>query len=437
MGRIVEAAGRSGMTATAMRNSVWAIALCLATGAPASADVVMLKNGGQVRGQLQSPEDAPTVVIRTLLGGTVALDRAAIDNIERRSLLIEEYETRARNVAATVEARWALAEWCKLNHLKEQREEQLLQVLDIDPDHPDARRILGHVLHHGAWMTRNEWMTVRGYVLHNGKYVTQQELDLLQKTEGERAAETAWYPKIRLWFNWISARHPERAAEGRANFAALSDPDAVPAIVNFLGENGDVEVRLLCVRLLGQFSGPKPVAPLVRKSLFDRELSIRAAARKALRPEQYELALELYVPELKNESNMVVQRAAVAIRDLGDKTAVPYLIAALVTRHRWKVEVPSASTASVMMTPNGQVGMAGQQPWLPAEVEALARTGQLPYGAIVVPSGLEQRLPNRVVTIKGDVKNAEVLAALKQITGQDFGYNKRAWETWWQTQANS
>ena len=54
----------------------------------------------------------------------------------------------------------------------------------------------------------------------------------------------------------------------------------------------------------------------------------------------------------------------------------------------------------------------------------------------ILPNGLQPQT-TRIVTIKGDVKNAEVLEALKKITGQDFGYNKRTWEAWWQTQASS
>ena len=89
--------------------------------ASASADVVMLKNGGQVRGQLQSAEDAPVVIVSTLLGGTVSIEQSAIENIERRSPLIEEYESRARDVDDTVDARWSLAEWCKANGLRDQQ----------------------------------------------------------------------------------------------------------------------------------------------------------------------------------------------------------------------------------------------------------------------------------------------------------------------------
>jgi len=408
--------------------------LCFARGA--FADVVMLRNGGQVRGQLQTAADAPVVVVSTLLGGTVSIDQASIENIERRSLLVEVYESRARDVENSVEARWQLAEWCKANNLRDQRAEQLLMLLDVEPDHQEARTILGHKLLNGNWLTREEWYAARGYVLHGGKWVTQQERDLLMKSEGERAAETAWYPKVRQWFNWASGRNPQRASEGRANFQAITDPDAVPALVNFLGGNNDPEVRLLCVQLLAQMSGPKPVEPLVHKSLYDDEHDVRIAARRAIREDQHSLALEHYVPELKSDSNTVIQRAAVAIRDMGDMTAVPYLIQALVTHHRWKIEVPVGDTASFSVGPNGEVGMNNNQNgWLPAEVQGLAATGQLPYGAIILQPNRPRT--TRVVTIKADVKNAEVLDALKKLTGQDFGYNKRSWEVWYQTQAST
>lgn len=423
------------MFATSIR--VWCIAVpvVVLTTAWASADVVLLKNGGQLRGRLQSAADAPVVVIETLLGGTVSVDQSSIENIEKRSLLIEEYESRAREVADTIEARWALAEWCKSNRLRNQREEQLLLLLDLDPDHTDARRILGHVLHLGEWVTRDEWMTARGYVKHDGRYVTQQERDLLLKSEGERAAETAWYPKIRLWFKKMTGRHGGRAAEGRARFAALDDPDAVPALVNFLGDHRDPQVRMMCVQLLGQLEGPKPVEPLVKKSLTDAKKDIRTAARRAISPSQRPLALQHYVPELKSDSNTTVQRAAIAIREIGDMSVVPYLIPALVTSHRWKVQVPAATEISIGTTADGQIGF-GQSSLLPPEVEALARTGQLPYGAIVVPFTPQARV-TRTRTIRADVKNIEVLKALKEITGEDFGYNKRNWESWWQTQAAS
>ena len=67
---------------------------------------------------------------------------------------------------------------------------------------------------------------------------------------------------------------------------------------------------------------------------------------------------------------------------------------------------------------------------------SLKFTHPLPYGAIVLPPRFQPR-STRTVTIRGDVKNEKVLAALKKITGQDFGYKQRKWQLWWQTQAHS
>jgi hypothetical protein len=131
-----------------------------------------------------------------------------------------------------------------------------------------------------------------------------------------------------------------------------------------------------------------------------------------------------------------VQRAATAIGEIGDPAAVPYLIEALVTSHKWKIRVPAGNTTTFNVLPSGRPTMAGASSYLPPEVEALARTGQLPYGAIVYPPRFQEQ-PTRTTTIRGDVKNEPVLKALKRLTGQDFGYNKRSWQVWWQTNANS
>ena len=404
------------------------------------ADLVRLKNGGEVRGEIEratESDDSDVLLIHTLTGGRVTVDKSDVDYITRRSLEIEEYESRARLIADTVDAHWELAEWCKARRLKPQREEQLELLLDIDPDHAESRRILGHVRHNGQWMTREQWMESRGYILHRGKYVTQQELDLLEKSQAEREAETAWYPKVRLWFTWMSGRSRQRAAEGRANLEAIRDPDAAAALVNFLGDHESDGVRLFCVECLSRMQGPKPVRSLAAKSLFDESGDVRRAARQGISEDQQELALEYLVPELRHDSNTIVQRAASAIGEMGDLNVVPYLIEALVTSHKWKIRVPAGNTTSFGIGPNGQPTMLGSQSgFLPPEVELLARTGQLPYGAIVLPPKFQPR-STRTVTIKGDVKNSKVLAALKEITGQDFGYNQRDWQLWWQTQAHS
>jgi hypothetical protein len=138
---------------------------------------------------------------------------------------------------------------------------------------------------------------------------------------------------------------------------------------------------------------------------------------------------------LKNNSNQVVQRAAAAIGEFGNINTVPYLIEALVTSHRWKIQVRANTSVSVGTTPDGQVGVPNSlNGVIPPEVEMLARTGQLPYGAIVLPPNAVRR--TRTVTIKGDVKNEAVLAALQKLTGEDFGFSEHDWRLWWTTRTS-
>lgn len=406
------------MFATSIRFGMIALSVIVSTAPFASADVVMLKNGGQVRGRLQSAEDAPVVVVETLLGGTVAIDESSIWYVEERSPQVEEYVTRARDIEHSVEAHWTLAEWCQTHGLQEQREEQLLLLLKLDPDHDDARRMLGHVQYLGNWVTRDEWMAARGFVKHKGRYVKPQERDRLVKSKAERIAETAWYPKIRLWFKWATGRDRDRAAEARAKFEALNDPDAVPALVNFLGDHRDPQVRMACVQLLGQLPGPKPVGPLVSKALMDPEAEIRKAAREAISQEQHAFALRHYCPALKSDSNTIVNRAAVGLRELGEQAAVPFLIEALITQHY--------KYYPVLHDPEARERRL-----------ALSGARHLPYGAVYVRNGfnppptIEMRRP----CSRSDFKNAAVRDALKEILGQDFGYDRRRWTAWWRAVA--
>ena len=64
-------------------------------------------------------------------------------------------------------------------------------------------------------------------------------------------------------------------------------------------------------------------------------------------------------------------------------------------------------------------------------------TRHLRYGARYVRTGIdiEPVKEPHFTWRKINVKNADVLDALQEITGQDLGYNKRAWAAWWQSQS--
>ncbi|MEZ6067956.1 MAG: hypothetical protein R3B90_20090 [Planctomycetaceae bacterium] len=68
--------------------------------------------------------------------------------------------------------------------------------------------------------------------------------------------------------------------------------------------------------------------------------------------------------------------------------------------------------------------------YLPPEVEVQLRTGQLPFGAIVLPPpGVPQKF--RRVRVNTQLQNVDVLAALEKLSDQSFRLRSATWRLWW------
>ncbi|HUG90953.1 MAG TPA: hypothetical protein VML55_08975 [Planctomycetaceae bacterium] len=395
---------------------------------PLEADVVRLRSGGEIRGKVDRETAGPTnpqVLVETLSGSIVTVDRADVDFVTYRSPGIEDYETRKRQVADTVEARWELAEWCRERNLRDQREEQLTRIVELDPNHEPAHRGLGHALRDGEWMSREDDMLARGYVKHKGEWVTPQQLELLEVTEADRARELEWFRQVRLWHGWLTGRNAERSRQGWGELQKISDPCAVPALQKFFSESDDVRLRSLYVEIVSRIPGGRAAVALARLALEDADHELRYAALNGISAEQSEAAMPLFIRELRSGANETVRRAALGLQRVGDEQSVPYLINALVTTHTYHVWVPQPGVTA------GTGGTFGSgQPVLPPEVEVQLRTGQLPQGVIVhTPTAAPQ--PKRKMVVKRDHQNAEVLSALQRITGKNFGFDERTWKLWW------
>jgi hypothetical protein len=397
-----------------------------------SADVIRLKNGGEVRGLISKtsqPSDL-TLLIRTTSGAELLLERSEIDFVSTRSPLIEEYYTKARRMPDTVEAHWDLAGWCLHHQMQTQRREQLELITELDPNHEEAHKSLGHIRHNGEWMSRDEAMARQGYVKHKGKYVTQIEYDLLEKTAVERSAEAEWHPKVRRWVAMLTDRDAIRRTDGEESLRKIRDPNAVTALNQFLASHENPLGRRMFVEIVSQIDGKKPVRRLVDRVLNDSDAAVRQAALAGIRQEHAEEAVRYLLPGLKEKDNAIIRRAAVGLQKFGDDRVVPNLIAALISTHRVKVQVPNQQALG--FANNQGTGVQQIDPRLigtvlPTEIEGMALTGQLPYGAVVLPD------PNqiiRVATLNVDVRNEEVLTALQRITGKDFGFDQRNWQRW-------
>jgi hypothetical protein len=270
-------------------------------------------------------------------------------------------------------------------------------------------------------------MAARGYVKYKNRYVTVQELDLIQKTANELAAEREWFQKIKLWRAWMTGQDEEKSRRGLLALQAIDDPHAAPAVMKFLceGEEAQRPMRVLGVKILSKLTGSKGTIGLVRLALFDLDNDVRYSSLNGIAEEDYEYAQTAFVKELRNSLNVIVCRAGAGLSHVGDQRAVAPLIEALVTTHQYQVQI----NVPVMNSASGS---------LPPEVEIALRTGQLPQGAVVIPpQDGSVGIQRRTTTVSVDQANQEVLSTLQKLTHQNFGFDERTWRLWWAAEKNN
>ena len=417
-------------------------AIQFASSPAAHADLVKLLNGGEVRGRIVggsavSRSDSDSIVLETLTGVTVAIARVDTKFLTMRPLVVEEYETRAKHLPETLKAHWELSEWCRQQSLSTQREQHLLRVVDHDPHHEKAQTALGRVWHEGAWVDRDDLMASRGYVKYKGRYITLQELDLIQKTADELSIERDWFQKVKLWHGWLNGRHEERYRQGLQAVQLIDDPHAAPAVIRFLCEDKNRDMRSLGVTVLSKLSGSKGAAGLVKLSLFDPDDAIRYESLIAIHEDDFEFSQSIYIRELRNSLNAVVCRAALGLAHVGDQRAVSPLIDALVTPHRYQVQTNIPAVQAYSGSTDGSTDVGGSGVALPPEVEIAIRTGQLPQGVVIAPPIGGAPVPRKVVTVTVNQPNQATLTTLQKLTAQNFGFDERTWRLWWAAEKNA
>ncbi|MFP6693441.1 MAG: hypothetical protein VB875_10510, partial [Pirellulales bacterium] len=173
------------------RFSILGILLVVAAGVAevVHGDVFVLTTGGEIHGELLNPNEAPRqrYVIRPYAGGKVTVSAAAVIEVVKQQPIEVAYDQMKLEFGDTIEGQWKLAEWCRDNGLMAQRDAHLQRVVEMDPDHGEARRLLGFDRVGDRWMTRDEVMKSRGYVKHNGRWVVRQQADIFAKRDKERA----------------------------------------------------------------------------------------------------------------------------------------------------------------------------------------------------------------------------------------------------------
>jgi hypothetical protein len=385
------------------RPTVAALLLGVATGLSAHADVLELTNGGRVEGRLVQAADGEkkSYVVELAGGGRVTIPRGQVAQVDSTSEAEAEYAELARTAPDTVESHWKLAEWCRDRKLRPLAQKHLTRILELDPNHGDARAILGFRKKDGEWKTREEVMAARGMVMYEGRYVTRQHVELLEKRKEAKETHADWANNLERLRRWLTGKRQDRSAQALAEIQSIGDPAAAPAVAAMLKREDDPDIKRLWMEAAARMDHRAAVDVLVQLSLLDPDAEIRHESLEYLIRSGRRGLVTPYVRALKDRDNEIINRAGAALGQIGDASAMGALIDALITKHQFKVAEGQQDTYTFSPQSGGMTFGGGG------------------------PKYITQPL-----------RNPDVLAALVSLSGGvSFDYDQAQWRRWLAAQA--
>ena len=191
------------------------LALALAA-TPALGDVLHLKGGGRVTGEIVGETEAAVTV--DIGAGKMTVPKSSVVRVETSTSPLQKYRAQAASLAhGDVEGWRKLGRWAAAQGLSLQAREAFTHVKTALPNDPEANQALGLVLFDGHWVTEKESLTARGFVQLEGEWMmpAERQAILAERQAGAEADRQALEAQIQ-------SEQAERA-EQKTREAAESD----------------------------------------------------------------------------------------------------------------------------------------------------------------------------------------------------------------------
>lgn len=377
-----------------------ALLALLAMPALAQADRFTLTSGGVIEGTLLNRQQLPRVTyeVRTSAGVTIVLKAAQVAEFTQQGSAIDEYKRLAPTFPDGVKGQWELAEWCRQHQLPSERARHLQRVIEIQPDHVEARHGLGYMWFAGKWTTTSDAMAERGYIRYAGKFRSRQDIALLQEEAKAKQAYKEWLAKLKTLRGQLN--DPKLANSAYEQLAAVRDPVAIGPLVEMCEREASLEVKTLYIEVLSKMKSGVAIEALVYITLNDGDVEVFHVAAETLQRLRPPHLSEPYLKALDDANNVRLNRAAYMLGAMGDRSAIDPLIEKLLTTHR-VATAPAPRGGDAITTGFSSTGGSSFQ------------TGAAP----------------RELSIT--VQNRAVLDALTKLAGgPSFGYDAAAWRKW-------
>jgi hypothetical protein len=168
-----------------MRAPLAALVLSLLA-APVRADRVYLTSGNVIEGKAERRDDK---VVVELESGEISLPSESVSKIEASESDVQRVDARyAKLKKGDIKGLIALADYCRDHAMHAREQKLLLEVIEQQPDHAEARTRLGYVKTDAGWITREEQMRAQGLQLYEGRWLTREQVLELERLQAQTEA---------------------------------------------------------------------------------------------------------------------------------------------------------------------------------------------------------------------------------------------------------
>ncbi len=379
---------------------VVAFTIAITLGGQVLADRFELANGETIEGTLLNPNERPRRVwlVRSSDGTSLQFDADAVTHVTRETPVQKEFHKIVSEYPDTIEGQWKLAEWCQEKKLEKERHDILEHMLELDPDHVEARRLLGYSRIDGKWHKREQLMAERGYSRYRGTWKTAQEIELSDRAEQTEVAQKNWI--VRLKKLRMLVDKPQSSDSAAKEIREISDRHAVGALMLGISKEPAFRVRSWYLESLSRIATQEAFSAIVQIAIDHPDPETRLSATERLIVLGPHQAASYAVASLASEDSARINRAAELLGRLGVSSAVDSLVNVLITVHTAVVsDGNSEGSTNATFTPSG--------------------------GGLSMGGGAKR--------IKVESKNEAVLAALVKLTSVNFEWNPTAWRSWMAT----
>jgi hypothetical protein len=386
------------------------LALLLLAAAALPADEVELTSGTVVEGKVEDLGDSIKIVKSN---GSAVYPKSMVRKITPKKTVEEIYEERSFELKnGDLDGHLKLARWCVEKKLSKEAVAEFKRVIAIDGEQEEARAGAGFQRINGKWLTEDEANQAKGLVKHKGRWMTPEQRDLDLALEEQKELDRALQQEVTRLLAHLKSPDEKKRTEAIAALAKIDDKHKAKQFIAAI-PSPNRDVRKFLFEELGRMKEVAAIRPLVRRSLWDEDDTLRPVAYRAVQDIGHPDTALFYVPFLAEESISARIRCVDAMGIFKDLRVVPALLQALDNNIDLTKSFDREGEQMTQLTGRVVILSDGSTVTLPRLVK------------IKPADPLDKNSRSKLQQEK-----SMIISTLGTITGQSFGDDTAKWRAW-------